>query len=252
MSPPFATDEADNGTSEGGVKRGLGDDNSQPQHKAFAAGQPGARLLSSAVMQSLQPARAPAPEATRGGGSKRRKSSAGGGDGPGDGVDDGDDAAPGHTTATVHHARTNGDNSNGNGVHDDGDAADDSYRAPAEGARLRVTAPEFRPRSDGGGVRAKPAAAAEAAAGFTAPSWSNQQQYTHGGRDSALQRGDGDEEEEEEAMPTAGAPGNIWGRLGPRSGEGKGHGGDGGLRRHNSSSSGGGGGGGGSQEWSDW
>ncbi|CAN0466291.1 unnamed protein product, partial [Ectocarpus sp. 8 AP-2014] len=127
-------------------------------------------------MQSLQPARAPAPEATWGGGSKRRKSSAAGGD-----VDDGDDSAPGYTTATAHHARTNGDNGNGNSLHDDGDAADDSYRAPAEGARLRVTAPEFRPRTGGGGVRAKPAAAAAAATGFTAPSWSNQQQYTHGG-----------------------------------------------------------------------
>ncbi|CAN0558561.1 unnamed protein product, partial [Ectocarpus sp. 12 AP-2014] len=130
---------------------------------------------------------------------------------------------------------TNGDNSNGNGVHDDGDAADDSYRAPAEGARLRVTAPEFRPRTGGGGVSARPAAAA-AAAGFTAPSWSNQQQYTRGGGDSALQRGDGNEEGEEKAMPTEGGPGTIWGRLGPRAGEGKGHGGDGGLRRHNSSS----------------
>ncbi|CAN0414497.1 unnamed protein product, partial [Ectocarpus fasciculatus] len=172
-------DEAENGTREGGVKRGLGDD-SQPQHKTFAAGrQPGARLLSSAMMQSLQPARAPASEAAWGGGSKRRKSSAGGGGGGGDddGMDDGGDVVEGYTTAAVRHARNNGDNSNNNsnGIHDAEDDADDSYRAPAEGARLRVTAPEFQPRTGGGAVRAKAAAAAAAAGGVTAPSWSNQQ-----------------------------------------------------------------------------
>lgn len=62
---------ASNGAG-GGVKRGLSD-GFPSQKKAF--GGPGSRLLSSAVMQSLQPARMSGMDAPVGsGGEKRRKS----------------------------------------------------------------------------------------------------------------------------------------------------------------------------------
>ena len=79
-----------------GLKRGLEEDVPSQQKEASAARPGGARLLSSAVMQSLQPARtAPTGPVAVGGGGKRRKSTghgSGGGDGgSGDSGDYGDD-----------------------------------------------------------------------------------------------------------------------------------------------------------------
>lgn len=74
-------DTATNGR-ETGVKRVLEDTGPSLQQKSFAAGRPGARLLSSAVMQSVQPAaRASASSASAARDGKRRKSA--GGDGAG-------------------------------------------------------------------------------------------------------------------------------------------------------------------------
>lgn len=75
----FTDTAATNGKDAGG-KRGLEDSDPSFQQKAFAAGLPGVRLLSSAVMQSVQPpARASASDVSVGGGGKRRKSADGGG-----------------------------------------------------------------------------------------------------------------------------------------------------------------------------